>query len=199
MFTGTITTGLTVGGINKSGMLTKTAAVQDGASPELPAGIAGQLTTRSAVDTGIITVATGHGITVDDTVSVFFPAGVHRLMEVTASDEFTISVDNGDGDNLPNNLTNVVICKDIEVDLAFDGDALEMIGAQSTVRSNISFVTGSEILLSRDLTANQPWYWVAGQGVANPLTGNPVAKIWVANGTILAGTLDIGLLRNKTP
>lgn len=65
------------------------------------AEIEGTLSTRTDADTGIATVSSGHGVTTNDTVDVFWNAGQVYGMTVTASDSTTISIDGGSGDDLP--------------------------------------------------------------------------------------------------
>ncbi len=65
------------------------------------AEIAGTLSTRTDADTGIATLASGHGITTNDTVDVFWNAGQIYAMTVTASASTTIGIDGGSGDDLP--------------------------------------------------------------------------------------------------
>ena len=65
------------------------------------AEIAATLSTRTDADTGIATLASGHGITTNDTVDVFWNAGQVYAMTVTASAATTIGIDGGDGDDLP--------------------------------------------------------------------------------------------------
>ncbi len=63
--------------------------------------IASELTTRTDADTGILTVATGHGVTTNDTLDVFWSAGRIHGMTVTGTTSTTISIDGGSGDDLP--------------------------------------------------------------------------------------------------
>ena len=65
------------------------------------AEIVAELTTRTDADTGIATMASGHGVTTNDTVDIFWKAGRIHAMTVTASDATTIGIDGGSGDDLP--------------------------------------------------------------------------------------------------
>jgi len=70
----------------------------------------GSLTTRTDNDTGVCTVVeTNHGITVADTVAVWWAAGKRTGMSVSAVSGTAITVDGGSGDNLPSVKTAVDI------------------------------------------------------------------------------------------
>ncbi len=63
--------------------------------------IEGTLSTRTDDDTGIVTIASGHGVTTNDTIDVLWAAGKIYGMTVSASDSTTVTLDGGDGDALP--------------------------------------------------------------------------------------------------
>ncbi len=65
------------------------------------AEISATLSTRTDADSGILTVASGHGVTVNDALDVFWTAGKVHAMSVTAQDATTITIDGGSGDALP--------------------------------------------------------------------------------------------------
>ena len=70
MATAEMTSSIRIGALDMSVV---TSREEDGLhqhDPTLPAGKAGTLTDRTDADTGIITVAEGHGITDSDTVDV---------------------------------------------------------------------------------------------------------------------------------
>ena len=86
---------------------------------------AGTLTTRADDDTGIVTLPTGHGITDSGTVSLSWSGGGRGDMTVTAYDATTVSVDVGDGDNLPAQDTAVSVHLDLtslSAKASFTGD-----------------------------------------------------------------------------
>lgn len=164
----------------------------------LPAGNAGTLTTRTDANTGVATVAEGHGVTDSDTVDVYWAAGVRYSMDVTATDATTISVDLGDGDDLPDQDTVIIVTKQVEIDCDFDGDDLKMIVAVANLRAHVDFQENDDTsLYAKELIANGAWYWISDMGDANPLTGDPVGKIMVSAGTAVATEMQIaGLYDN---
>src|SRR5689334_22516911 len=98
--------------------------------PTINAGLAGTLTTRTDNDTGVVTVASGHGVTASDTVDLYTSAGVliRKDMDVTGVTGTTISIDLGTGSNLPTLNDPVVISKQQTVNTSIDGDALKVLG-----------------------------------------------------------------------
>jgi hypothetical protein len=199
MPTGTITQIASIGGLSIQAATTRTDDGQIGHEVSLPVGIAGSLTTRTDGNTGIITVAEGHGVLDTDTVDVYWAAGVQYNCDVTAVTADTISIDLGVGDDLPDALTAVVVGKQSVIDTDFDGDLLAMIAASATYRCHLSFNdVGDAVLAAIEILAGEMWSWSSGQGVANPLTGNPVAYVNVSNGsTTGASTLKLGGLYNS--
>ncbi len=96
--------------ISVDGVMVQERATQScdsvkGCSVALSAAIAGTLSTRTDNDTGVVTVAAGHGITAADTVIVtWVDTGVRYYrynVDVTATGSTTISIDAGAGTNLP--------------------------------------------------------------------------------------------------
>lgn len=87
----------------QSGEITADNAISS--NPTLLAAITGTLTTRTDNDTGILTVATGHGILTSDTIGIgWYANGVWNYqhnVDVTAVTGTTISIDLGVGTNLP--------------------------------------------------------------------------------------------------
>lgn len=104
--------------ISVNGVMVQERATQScdnakGCSVALSAAIAGTLTTRTDNDTGVVTVASGHGITASDTVIVTWESAGVRYnrynVDVTGVTSTTISIDLGAGTNLPSSSTAVTI------------------------------------------------------------------------------------------
>jgi len=177
----------------------------------LPAGKSGTLTTRTDDNTGIVTVASGHGITDSDTVDVYWAAGRRYGVDVTATDATTISIDLGAGDNLPTASTAVVICKQVVVNKAIDGDNVEIIGLLAELAASTGFgvrITffdavsggGSAVGNGIDLDPNSPFVLDIEGGATNLLTGSPILSFVASNGDgSNACTLKIQGLQDVTP
>jgi len=196
MSTGTIISTANVAGKAVSSQIVRTANLDTGYDGDvLPAGKAGTLTTRTDDDTGVITVAEGHEITDSDTVDVFWVGGSRYGVDVTATDGTTVSIDAGDGTNLPAQDFAVVVTKQVTIDVDFDGDNVEMIVVSNSKRVHLDFQEGGGTsILPLDIPANEGWFWCADQGVANPLTGNATGQIKASSGEAADATLKIALL-----
>lgn len=115
----------------------------------LEAGVSGSLTTRTDANTGVITVA-AHSLTTADFCSVFWTdtSGVekcHENMDITAVTSTTISVDLGQGDDLPTALTAVIVSKVASRVVAWDGTANGMLGFAASVGNRRASVTAQEV------------------------------------------------------
>jgi hypothetical protein len=179
-----------------------------GYDPEIPAGIAGTLSTRTDNDTGIVTVASGHGVTADDTIDLYSSAGVliRKDMDVTGVTGTTISIDLGTGSNLPTLNDPVIVSKQKTVNTAFDGDALKIFGVcleipgTHTSKGRVLFEDAdADDIADIELTANVPLISDIEHGQANPVTGDPIVVARVSNGSTTAGVLKIIAMNDATP
>lgn len=177
----------------------------------LPAGKSGTLTTRTDDNTGVVTVASGHGITASDTVDVYWATGRRYGVDVTATDATTISIDLGAGDNLPTQSTVVTIVKQVVVNKAIDGDNVAIIGFLAQLAASTGFGTritffdaasagGSAVGNGIDLDPNSPFVLDIEGGATNLLTGSPILSFVASNGdSSNACTLKIQGLQDITP
>lgn len=195
--TASISIRTTVAGVTISQSITRNEEVESHASIALPAGKAGTLTTRTDDNTGVATVATGHGITTSDKVSVFWTGGSRYNVTVTATTSTTISIDSGSGDNLPLATTALVVTKEVTAAIDVDGDKIVAIATKTTQRSSVEFKTAVPASVVRyDMAANEGRFYVEGVDMTNDLAGEVIASVVAANGTTTDATLDIGLLLN---
>lgn len=201
MPTGEINNVVNVAGIQFGGTTKRTAPAQwsesldPGEASGLAAGKAGTLSTRTDDNTGVVTLGADHGVTITDTVEVYWSGGMRYGVDVTVVVGNDVTLDLGAGDNLPSQDTAVVVGVRTELDADFDGDQIEIIAVQCNKRGHIEFQENDGTVIdSQELTANEPWTWISGQGVSNPLTGNPVGKIQVSCGEAAEATLMIGVL-----
>ena len=208
MASGTLSISLALGGtaINRSVTRTTDAAVAYEVS--LPAGKAGTLSTRTDSNTGILTVASGHGITDADTVDVFWTGGNRYGMTVTAYDSTTISIDLGAGTNLPDAATSIVVTKEVSIVCQIDGDNASLIGvcselsdlsASSAALVNFLDVSAASVA-AITLVGNVPRIWDITGGATNSFTGNVITNAKAANASTSAtATLKILALVDSTP
>jgi len=186
-----------VAGLSIQSVTTRNAATQFGTEVALPAGAAGSLSTRGGDTEGELTMDdAGHGIQTGDTIAIFWAGGRCFNCTVGTVAGTTVPFTTAVGDVLPAADTVVVADVQVEHNLDFDGDNLESIVANCTRRGHIHFEdSGGNVLAGADLTAAESWQWFADQGIANPLAGNPVDKVFFANGDgVNAATAKLGMI-----
>jgi hypothetical protein len=197
--------GVSLGSINQSVVRSGDAKIE--LEIALPAGKAGTLTTRTDDNTGIVTVGSGHGITISDTVDVYWETGRRYGVDVTAQDATTISIDLGAGDNLPTATTAVVIVKQVPFNLALDGDNAKIVGVSYEVAGASGYGCRVTLFDSADdtitglyLEANAPNVVDVEGGQTNPYTGDPITDGVASNGSgTEAATLKIQAIVDATP
>ncbi len=200
MPTGTIRQTITIAGIQISGTTIRTEVGQISHELALVAGQAGELTTRTNATDGEITTPVAHGIGAGDQLWIFWDDGKRYNVDIESVTADTITFDNVPGsgagsDDLPLAGTDVVVCVPQRVDTDFDGDLMEMFAIHSTVKGHADCRDAADAELAEfDLPANEAYDWANGRGVTVPITGNPVGYFDVANGSVTAGTLKIGVL-----
>lgn len=173
----------------------------------LPPGTAGTLTTRTDNNTGVATIAGGHGLTSGDKVDVFWSGGFRYGMDATvATDDITI--DGGVGDNLPVLTTALVVTKQVPINTSIDGDNIQVIGVAlesasvgSTGKGHLDFQDDTDTtVLAMSLVADAPLVWNVAGGQANPFAGAPIVSCQASNGSSTESlTLKILSLEDSTP
>lgn len=196
MATGTITSTITIGGrsVAATNSVTDTGLIEHALT--LTAADAGTLSTRTDNDTGIITLAEGHGITDSNTVDVYWSGGVRYGMTVTAYDTTTITVDVGSGDNLPVQDTAVYAGVHTTVDVDVNGSLATMIVITADARAHIEFLTGASASIKavEIASASYPFSWDSNCGHTNPITGQTVASARASAGTAASTTMYVWIL-----
>jgi len=190
-----ITKTANIGGSSISAVQERTQEDERVVTIELPAGKSGTLTTRTDDNTGVVTVASGHGITDTDTVAVFWDGGSRYGVDVTATGATTISIDVGSGTNLPAATTAVTVALQSSHAVAFAGDNLSVIAIGCIKRCSVEFLSSAPASLLRyDIAANEGRMWVSSTDETNPLASDTVATVAVSNGSTTAATLRIGIV-----
>lgn len=201
MATGTMNLTLSCGGITVQGSAVRTAEGQISQDVALPAADAGELTTRTSDTAGTLTMDSGsHGIATGNKFDIFWTAdGVAKCArDATAgtvagtSVPFTLA----DGDALPTLNSDVTADVRVEVNTDFDGDDVLMVAMKSTRKGHFDFQdVGDATLHQAKFVADEPWFWVSDTGASNPLTGNPVDKLFLSNGdSANVATVRLGIL-----
>jgi len=144
---------------------------------------AGTLTTRTDNTNGTLTMGANHGITNGAIITIFGATSVSYLATVGTVSGNSVPFVTAAGDVLPtaNSAVTVGIVEDLDVD--FDGDNLELLAAMSDRRGHIVFEdAGNTVVAAAELTASEPYMYVANMTASNPLTGNAIDQVRIANG-----------------
>lgn len=179
----------------------------------IPAAKAGTLTTRTDNDTGIVTVASGHGITDTDTVDVYDADGqlLRKDMDVTAVTSTTISINAGSGSNLPAQDAAVKVAKQKVIEpVFFDASGIQIFGIELKVpgaatEGRVNFFDegessgGESSVGDFTLTANSGLIYHVAAGAANPLSDDAVSIVASNSNSTLDGVLTIISMEDRTP
>jgi len=198
----TINGSASIGGKTIQTVISRDTTGQFGIEPTLPAAAAGTLSGRTNNTDGELTMgAADHGIQTGDKIAIFFAGGVCYGATVGTVAGVTVPFTGATGVDvdgvpavLPAQGTAVVADVEVQETFAFDGDYLEGIVCKHTRRGHHRFLdAGAAVLAAADVPAGEPWGWISGQGGSNPLAGNAVATIILANGdSANASTITIG-------
>lgn len=156
---------------------------------------AGTLTTRTDDDTGVITITpggAGANFVATDRVDVYWEVsgvkGSRRGMKVSsvAGDAITVGTVAGDigvGDIFPAAASVVQLAKSTAYELRFDGADLKALFGQGEARSIIVIASSvdTEELYIHIATAGMVYAWLLSSGVANPLAGDVITKVFVSH------------------
>jgi hypothetical protein len=196
--------GLSVG----SGSQVLTADTNNPFEVTVPAAKAGTLTTRTDNDTGIVTVASGHGITTSNKIDLYDADGViiRKDMDVTATGSTTISIDAGSGSNLPVLNTAVRVAKRLVISpVFFDESGMQMFGIElkvpgASTKGRANFLDGAASSVGDlSLTANSGLIRNVAGGDTAPISDD-AEVIHATNGNdTLDATLTIISMEDRTP
>jgi len=196
---GVVRKNMSLGGasFNQSSTLTGDGAIVHDVSVD--AGEAGDLTTRTDNDTGVVTVDdSGHSFEQDDRVDLYWDGGCRRGMSVTNVSVNAISIDGGSGDNLPTQDTDVVLIAPTELDVAVLGTNVQAILLYTEKLGQFSFcATGPTEHWQKELGEGKVFIWETGDGSDNPITGDSIVYVYVSHGDAAAATMRVGVLYNN--
>lgn len=158
----------------------------------LSAAKSGTLTTRTTDTTGTLTMATGHGLTTGQIISIFWSGGVQRSVTVGTVSVDSVPISLGVGDVLPIATTAITAVVQKAVTLSVDGDNMKILAVvlettTGTLRTaaNVQFCDASAAVIAEiDLVTNIPQVWDVEGGSANPFTGNPITNLKVAQANV---------------
>lgn len=166
----------------------------------VPAAKSGQLTTRTDADTGVLTMAGGHGIQQGDRLDVYWGSfSGRRGLEVTSVDGNLVSIDGGAGDDLPTNLTAITAAVPVQETFACDGDDVVALLLWGDQRGTIVIADADDAELyaqsvGSTTNAGRSAVWHAGRDPVNPLAGVTLATAYFSHRATTSATLRLAVL-----
>lgn len=184
--TTSLSIGVQIGGVPLTGTVERTGVGALTYDPLLPAAQAGNLTTRTDADTGVVTLDDDAVPTVvaSDKVTIVWSGGERHGMTVTGTSGFTVSIDGGSGDALPTVLTDVEVCKEITLDVNVLGTLITLFGWSSPTETYIDVqeVSGTSPSTNpQTIAANEGYFWWDDGPVTNPFATVNIGSVIVAN------------------
>jgi hypothetical protein len=196
MYTGRITSQLSIGGVSMTGTIVRTAETIVPTQTTLPAGVAGAISA-----TGVDGLATDHGFEALDVVDVHWvdpsdgSAKCRRGVTLDGASANAVTFDNdpaAEGDALPIEGTAVVVSARVTVEgVAFDGDALKILAIKSTRNAIVDLRTSAASAYAPKLAAEEAAWWAAEYSGTNPIEGDTIETIVASNASTSAATLSV--------
>ncbi len=195
----TLTVSSTIGGIAFSGRLARSGETPVASQLTLPAAKTGTLSTRTDANTGIVTAQAGHGFITGDVIDVYWAAGLHSSMTATVSGN-AITLDGGEGDDLPNTATAVTLGKRVAIQDGFDGDLLKMLVVTLGAKGSVRFQDDTVPVLSVNIAAGEAYAWTSDGPAVNPLASTVVVQMFCSNQSSSSTNLvQVGMLLDTVP
>lgn len=155
------------------------------ASETIVAGDAG-----TAGADGVMTLASGHGITDANTVAVIWATGYRYGCTVSSYGSTSVTLTGGAGDTLPTSGA-VVVSVQQEIDLAFSGTQLAALSIGADIGLIVTLEDSGGVELAKQITANEAYQWNSSNGESNPVTGDDIILAHVYAQSTTAGTAKI--------
>jgi len=160
----------------------------------VPAADAGSLSTRTNATDGVLTMDdSGHGITQDDRVDIFWVGGSCRGANADTVSGATVEFSGAIGDDLPTQGTEITAIVPTELDVAVLGTNVSAISMYAEEMGHFVFDDGAEEWFQR-LGSGVVRIWHESDGEDNPITGDTIATVYVSHGAITAKTMRLALL-----
>lgn len=198
---------VTCGGISFSGGKTRTTDNEAGLKPVIPAGKTVTSWVKTDANTAACDLPSGHGYS-NGNFDVFWEGGRRYGVPGTISTN-ALSLDGGTGTDFPASATaNVVVCRQVQVNVAIDGDELAMLAVKpayadqaADAQVSVTFHDAeADAIAHLDLEANRVVIIDVEGGDTNPFTGDPITYALVGNGNPDAAvTLYLGVAQDSTP
>lgn len=168
-------------------VITKTAESKLSSSAVLPAAKTGTLSTRTDNNTGILTMAAGHGITTGQRLDLYWAGGSRRGMVVGTVATNSVPIDLGAGDNLP--VLTTAITAQVPTAFAFDLVGNNMVGLACGViagsggpmQFTFEDIVPAEVF-NVTVQTTSFYDWNVDEGVTNPMAGDTPVVVYASNG-----------------
>jgi len=155
------------------------------ASESIVAGDAG-----TAGESGVMTLASGHGITSADTVAVIWSSGFRYGCTVSSYDSTSVTLTGGAGDTLPTSGA-VVVSVQQEIDLAFSGTQMKALSIGADIGIIATLEDSGGVKLAKQITSGEAYQWNESNGEVNPVTGDDIVKAHIYAQSTIEGTAKI--------
>ena len=198
---------VTCGGITFSGGKTRTTDNEAGLKPVIPAGKTVTSWVKTDANTAGCNLPSGHGYS-NGNFDVFWEGGRRYGVPGTISTN-ALTLDGGTGDDFPASATvGVVVCRQVQVNVAIDGDALALFATKAAftdqaadAQVSVTFHdAAADQIAHLDLEANRVVIIDVEGGDTNPFTGDPITYALVGNGNPEASvTLQLAVAQDSTP
>lgn len=204
---GTLNIQLQAAGVGISANMTRTGDGGIGIEATIPVAKALSSWVKTDADTAAGNLAADHGWSTG-TYDVYWTGGARYDVDVTITTN-ACALDGGTGTDFPASAdTTVVLAQQTSVNVAIDGDRLEVLGIKlefadgtlsSAGRALFEDAAGDDIL-SLPLVGNVARFWDIDGGDTNSFTGDPIttAKVSHANASY-AATLKVAGIVDATP
>lgn len=164
----------------------------------IPAGKAGSLTTRTNNTEGVITCS-DHGFEEADALAIFWAGGSRYNVTISTHNTGTLTFTGGAGDNLPTELTAVVISKQYTISETFNGDNVSVIALQADQRTVSVFEeSDNSVHMVKDLAANGLFSYASSSGLTSPVASAVIDHIDVANGSTSIANYKLAVMYNSS-
>jgi hypothetical protein len=201
----TVTVSAGLAGETASTAQTRTEDGVVGVNPSATHAVAGVLTTRDSASAGVIT-ATNTDVTTGDKAVLTWAAAngdyKHRYNVECAVAEaaesgsssssedadviYDVTFSGGAGDDLPDEDSDVNIGLQIEANITFDFEDVDLFVVSTNVRGVVAFMDGTATeKCVVDMGTNGVALWMRDSGFPAPMSGTPVTKVLVGSGSIL--------------
>jgi hypothetical protein len=195
------------GGLSISGSKTRETDDAQGLAPVIPAGKTVTAWVKTDADTAACDLPAGHGYA-NGNFDVYWEGGRRYGVPGTITTN-ALALDGGTGDDFPASATvGVVVCRQVLVNVAIDGDNLALFGIKAhyadrnaVTPAGITFKdAANDDIAHLDLQANRPVVIDVEGGDDNPFAGDPITYALASNGSAAAEvTLQMVRAGDSTP